>query len=370
MVSLRSPDKRLQLDFSLREGRRSEDRGQPAIRIAFGGHRLLSWSPLAPTPDSARWRFGRCQLRRLIAPDAPDTPLAQELRLSLRRVSSRDSALTLRLRVADQGALWLVENDPCIPWRLCLPRDARGLVAAPADDGWRRETLSTPTTPAAMSPMACLYPHGKLAALLPMRWPDGNAGWLLLAGKRPCDLPVASAVPHLLCGLPAPREPAAPLSDGPAGTAASLARFHCALPFTRAPTWPGAWPSRPGLPHAVPGMTPQHQRAFALLMGWGGEFSGPWDEMLWLRGEIGDYVLAARRRGATWWLGAITATRRVLTLPLGFLNPRNDYRATLWRDDPPSSASLFPLHADDRVTVPLHDAGGCLLHIAPVRETP
>jgi len=57
-----------------------------------------------------------------------------------------------------------------------------------------------------------------------------------------------------------------------------------------------------------------------------------WDETRVLAGEIGEYIVVARRSGRDWYLGAMTNEQpRTLEVPLDFL-PAADYQLTLWRD--------------------------------------
>jgi alpha-glucosidase len=57
-----------------------------------------------------------------------------------------------------------------------------------------------------------------------------------------------------------------------------------------------------------------------------------WDETRVLDAKIGDYVLAARRNGANWWVGAMTdATPRELTVDFAFLG-EGTYALTLYQD--------------------------------------
>ncbi|MFE7332001.1 glycoside hydrolase family 97 protein [Streptomyces sp. NPDC057565] len=67
-----------------------------------------------------------------------------------------------------------------------------------------------------------------------------------------------------------------------------------------------------------------------------------WDETRFLDCVIGDYTVAARRKGDTWYLGAITDEQdRTLTVPLRFLGPGrhsaeiySDADDTSWHDNP------------------------------------
>jgi alpha-glucosidase len=66
------------------------------------------------------------------------------------------------------------------------------------------------------------------------------------------------------------------------------------------------------------------------------EFLGPvpstWDETRVLDGRIGDYVIVARRKGADWWIGAMTDwSPRALTVDLSFL-PEGRFGLTSYED--------------------------------------
>jgi alpha-glucosidase len=59
-----------------------------------------------------------------------------------------------------------------------------------------------------------------------------------------------------------------------------------------------------------------------------------WDETKVLAGQVGELLVTARRKGATWYLGGISAKQpRVLALPLEFLGPGR-YTARIWKDAP------------------------------------
>ncbi|AKC88182.1 alpha-glucosidase [Pseudoxanthomonas suwonensis] len=94
-----------------------------------------------------------------------------------------------------------------------------------------------------------------------------------------------------------------------------------------------------------------------------------WDETRVLAGEIGEYVVVARRSGRDWYLGAMTNERpRTLEVPLDFL-PAADYRATLWLDgDAPTQVRREErrIDADNRMlTLPLSGSGGAAVRLAP-----
>lgn len=57
-----------------------------------------------------------------------------------------------------------------------------------------------------------------------------------------------------------------------------------------------------------------------------------WDETRVLAGDIGDYIVTARRSGSTWYIGAMTNEEgRGITIPLSFLGD-GAYAATVWQD--------------------------------------
>ncbi|MDH3615485.1 MAG: glycoside hydrolase family 97 protein [Gammaproteobacteria bacterium] len=60
-----------------------------------------------------------------------------------------------------------------------------------------------------------------------------------------------------------------------------------------------------------------------------------WEESIAVAGEVGDYVVFARkeREGNDWYLGSVTDEEsRVLRIPLSFLDAGQDYIATIYRD--------------------------------------
>ena len=75
-----------------------------------------------------------------------------------------------------------------------------------------------------------------------------------------------------------------------------------------------------------------------------------WDETRILRGQIGDYIVTARRKGEQWYLGAMTDwTARELEINLDFLNPGKTYQATRFSDA--SDADVDPNHLENSSSV-------------------
>ena len=57
-----------------------------------------------------------------------------------------------------------------------------------------------------------------------------------------------------------------------------------------------------------------------------------WDETHVVAGDIGQYIVTARRSGSTWYVGAMTNEQgRTLSVPLGFL-PAGSYCGHVWQD--------------------------------------
>lgn len=66
-----------------------------------------------------------------------------------------------------------------------------------------------------------------------------------------------------------------------------------------------------------------------------------WDDTKVLSGEIGEYVIVARRSGKDWYVGGITnSASRQLEFDLSFLQPGRKYKAVLYTDDSQSDDSV------------------------------
>ena len=88
-----------------------------------------------------------------------------------------------------------------------------------------------------------------------------------------------------------------------------------------------------------------------------------WDETLALDGKVADYIAMARRKGDTWYVGAMTDwSRRDMELDLGFL-PAGNYSVKIYRDGPNADKAARDFAIDTKTlaspkTISLHMASG------------
>jgi alpha-glucosidase len=96
-----------------------------------------------------------------------------------------------------------------------------------------------------------------------------------------------------------------------------------------------------------------------------------WDETRVLQGDIGQYIVTARRKGDTWYVGAMTNEQaRTVELPLSFLDAGR-YEATSWQDgETPTTLShtTQAVGAGDRLTLRLAGSGGGSAIIRPEKS--
>lgn len=148
----------------------------------------------------------------------------------------------------------------------------------------------------------------------------------------------------------------APLVMGtPSRTLASYVVYQNHLPMVA--DYPSAYRGHPGL---------------AMLA----KIPTTWDDTRFLAGNVGEYVVIARRQGADWYIGAMNGLDpRQISLPLGFLPPGR-YQAEVYADDPQKkSAHLLTQRTEevtsrDNLIVQLESAGGNLTRLSPLPEKP
>jgi alpha-glucosidase len=88
-----------------------------------------------------------------------------------------------------------------------------------------------------------------------------------------------------------------------------------------------------------------------------------WDETRFLAGETGEYIVLARRKGKSWYLGAMNNEKaRSVTVPLDFLGPRGA-EARIWTDGGAPDAVQVEARRvarDTALTLPLASTGGAV----------
>lgn len=95
-----------------------------------------------------------------------------------------------------------------------------------------------------------------------------------------------------------------------------------------------------------------------------------WDETRVVAGDIGEYIVTARRSGDTWYIGAMTNEEgRTITVPLDFLG-KGAYAATTWQDgDAPTQLQKADLSVQtgQALTLRLSPSGGAVAILSPVK---
>lgn len=97
-----------------------------------------------------------------------------------------------------------------------------------------------------------------------------------------------------------------------------------------------------------------------------------WDETV-MDGQIGAYVVTARRKGTEWFVGALTNTApRTLSMPLTFLDPAQSYTAYSYSDNTPTSVAIgtTTVTISDTLTATLLPSGGYALRLTPISNSP
>ena len=119
----------------------------------------------------------------------------------------------------------------------------------------------------------------------------------------------------------------------------------------------------------------EHKDAFQFIK----EVPADWAESRILEGEVGDYVVTARkdRNSAEWYIGGGTdASERSVSLSLDFLDPGTSYRAEIYRDaatahfEGPTRFDIVieqrDLTATDRLDLRMAPGGGFAVRLVPI----
>ena len=101
-----------------------------------------------------------------------------------------------------------------------------------------------------------------------------------------------------------------------------------------------------------------------------------WDQSRCLAGEIGEYIVIARRKADKWYIGGMTDEKsRTIDIPLGFLKDNAPYSIESWNDTPSGkpATELFKQKlnciggADKKLSLRMTSGGGTVLIITPAR---
>lgn len=95
-----------------------------------------------------------------------------------------------------------------------------------------------------------------------------------------------------------------------------------------------------------------------------------WDETRVLSGEIGQSIVVARRKGAEWWIGAMTnESGRTVKVPLAFLGD-GAFKADIREDGAEPTAlktRVQPVSARQTLSLTLAPSGGAVARLTPAR---
>jgi alpha-glucosidase len=97
-----------------------------------------------------------------------------------------------------------------------------------------------------------------------------------------------------------------------------------------------------------------------------------WDDTRCLAGEVGEFIIVARRSGAEWWVGAMGGREsRDVVIPLDFLGPVR-FRAKIIQDDLGGESRMARrtevLQGENAVNGKLAPAGGLLIRLSPADD--
>ena len=100
-----------------------------------------------------------------------------------------------------------------------------------------------------------------------------------------------------------------------------------------------------------------------------------WDDTRVLEGEVGQFVVTARRHGDEWFVGGITNNdARQLSIPLDFLSSGQTYLAEIYTDGDPSIPTRTKVKVSQRkvdsrtkLAFSLKPSGGVAIRLVPVQ---
>ncbi len=411
-LTIRSPNGRLALEIAYR---RKAGRELPALRVLLDGNTLLAWS-FFPIAERGVWEMeDTAGARALLAKGGKGrggrAPLCHEASLSFVEAGGRRRVCVLR--VADDAVAILPESlaSPLATPLLRLPGSLSHALAC-VEDADRPSGMSVVRVsaseiarePNGASPLFLAYEHGKTAFLIRHEL-TGSA--FLVAADRPADAILPRTLRHVAEVAPARLRRA--LSDQI--SEAILAKVMSLLPtdidgqllggcylprvdaaydvnsvWIEAGYWRDTLHAAGFLPPMffqladpevagkgrnaplsdAPRPTRAHSIAFHLLT-----MAECADAATAFRGEVGEYLAGARRKGRVWYVAGFTAKLRVLTLFFPFLEEGVAYDAEWICDEGCGPAPVEPLpsadelRAGDAVTIRMAPSGGFIAKLTP-----
>jgi alpha-glucosidase len=101
-----------------------------------------------------------------------------------------------------------------------------------------------------------------------------------------------------------------------------------------------------------------------------GKVPTTWDETRVVQGDIGQYIVTARRKGDKWYIGAMTnESARTLDVPLSFVQGGVTYHAEILQDGKDVNqlkASEMQATAKSSIRLALAGSGGAVVVLSPV----
>jgi len=102
-----------------------------------------------------------------------------------------------------------------------------------------------------------------------------------------------------------------------------------------------------------------------------------WDTTDVVAGEIGKYIVTARRTGERWFVGAITNNDgRTMEIPLGFLTAEKNYVASLYSDGGDSirtrthvGIARYIVRSTTSIDADVKPSGGMAMELRPASDT-
>jgi alpha-glucosidase len=101
-----------------------------------------------------------------------------------------------------------------------------------------------------------------------------------------------------------------------------------------------------------------------------------WDETKVVDGYPGDFIIIARKKASSWFLGAMSDEKpRSMTIKLDFLDGRKTYKASIYKDGPTSlvnrediAVEHKTLTAKDSLKIKLAPGGGLAVSFVPIAK--